>query len=127
MGRVSALLVVFVISMNLGCSDHGSDMPNLGTVHGTVKLDGEPLAGVNVYFKPEVGRTSIATTDAQGAYNAMYLVDEPGVKVGPCVVTVEWGPEEGGAPIPAKYGIRSELTLDVKSGDNVFDVDMTSN
>ena len=126
MGRVTALLLV-CIGLNLGCSDRGADMPKLGTVHGTVKLDGQPLAGVNVYFKPEVGRQSIATTNAEGVYTAMYLVDEPGVKVGPCAATVEWGPEESGSPIPAKYGVRSELTLDVKSGDNVFDIEMSSN
>jgi len=127
MGRVSALLVLLSIGVNLGCSDRGADMPKLGTVHGTVTFDGQTLIGVNVYFKPEVGRPSIGTTDADGVYKAMYLVDEPGVKLGLCTVSVEWGPEEVGTPIPARYGARSELTFDVKSGDNIFDIQMTSN
>jgi hypothetical protein len=127
MRRVIGLLVLFCISVNLGCGDRGADMPKLGTVHGTVTLDGQTLIGVNVYFKPDVGRPSMGTTDAAGVYKAMYLVDEPGVKLGRCTVSVEWGPEEVATPIPAKYGAMSELTIDVKPGDNIFDIQMTSN
>ena len=50
-------------------------MPDLGSVHGTISLDGEPLPGVTIYFKPDVGRQSIAKSDAEGVYEAMYLID----------------------------------------------------
>ncbi len=117
---------VAVLGTSLGCSKHGSDMPDLGTVHGTITLDGKPLAGVSIYFKPDLGRQSIAKSDAEGNYEAFYLIDEKGVKVGPCTATVEWGPDDSGPAIPAKYRSQSELKFDVKSGKNTFNIEMKS-
>ncbi len=116
--------LVFLISNHTGCSQHGSDMPELGQVHGTVTLDGKPLTGVNVLFEPETGRTSRATTKEDGTYEAQYLIDAAGVKLGPNIVRLEWGIDASGPAIPAKYGTKSELTLDVQPGDNVFDIEM---
>ena len=111
---------------SLGCSDSVSDKPVLGSVKGVVTLDGQSLAGVSVYFKPAVGRQSIATTDDQGKYEAMYMIDEAGVKVGECSVTVEWGPDGSGPAIPPKYGASSALKLTVKPGENSYDISLTS-
>ena len=118
--------LVAMLGISAGCSKHGSDMPDLGTVQGTITLDGKPLAGVSIYFKPDIGRQSMAQSDAEGKYEAFYLIDEKGVKLGPCTVNVEWGPEGSGPSIPAKYGSQSELKFDVKSGKNTFDIPMTS-
>ncbi len=127
MDRLASLLFVFTFVLgSIGCSDRGEDMPALGTVHGVVTLDGQPVSGVSIYFKPDVGRQSIATTDESGNYNAMYLVDEDGVKIGPCLATLEWGPEATGPAVPAKYGVNSILKFEVKPGDNVFNIEMTS-
>lgn len=121
------LLLVSLFSMVLpGCSDSAPDKPELGSVKGVVSLDGQPLAGVSIYFKPSVGRQSIATTDDQGNYEAMYMIDEAGVKVGECSVTLEWGPDGSGPAIPPKYGANSELKLTVKQGENTYDIAMTS-
>lgn len=117
----AAMLVV-----GIGCSERAPDMPELGQVHGTVTLDGKPLSGVSILFEPEKGRTSTAKANAEGVYEALYLVDEEGVKLGPCLVRVEWGIDESGPAIPAKYGPKSELKLDVKPGDNPFDIEMKS-
>ena len=120
------ILVNLLSVVLLGCSDSAPDKPELGSVEGVVSLDGQPLSGVSVYFKPTVGRQSIATTDEQGHYEAMYMIDEAGVKVGDCSVMVEWGPDGSGPAIPPKYGASSELKLTVKPGDNVYDITMTS-
>ncbi|MFV1968170.1 MAG: carboxypeptidase regulatory-like domain-containing protein [Pirellulaceae bacterium] len=120
------VVLVTTLGSSIGCSKHGADMPELGTVRGAITLDGKPLDGVSIYFKPDVGRQSIAKADADGNYEAYYLIDEPGVKVGPCSVTVEWAPDDSGPAIPAKYGYKSELTFDVKSGENTFDIEMKS-
>lgn len=101
-------------------------MPELGKVQGTVTLDGKPLPHVSIYFKPEVGRPSHARADDKGFYQAMYLIDTKGVKVGPCTATVEWGIDDSGPAIPPKYGTNSELQFTVKSGTNTFDIDMLS-
>ncbi|QDT83518.1 carboxypeptidase-like regulatory domain-containing protein [Gimesia chilikensis] len=125
--RLSFLLVfVLLISVSAGCSSHGADMPELGQVHGKVTLDGQPLSGVDLLFEPETGRTSRATTQEDGSYSAQYLIDEAGVKVGATVVRLEWGIDASGPKIPAKYGSKSELKLDVQPGDNVFDIEMKS-
>ena len=123
----SAMLLAVPLGLCSGCSDRAADMPELGQVHGTVTLDGKPLSGVSVYFEPEKGRPSIGKANEEGVYEAHYLVDESGVKLGPCIARVEWGLDETGPAIPAKYGTKSELTLEVKPGDNTFDIDMKSN
>jgi hypothetical protein len=59
-------------------------LPTLAEVHGTVTLGGKPLANVQVYFTP-IGvkdeqklrpRDSMATTDAEGKYELLYLPEE---------------------------------------------------
>src|SRR5690606_38219096 len=110
--RTACRLLIAAAAISLtttGCSDRAPDQPELGRVSGTVTLDGIPLSGVSVYCKPEVGRPSIGTADKLGNYEAMYLIDEKGVKVGPNTVTVEWGIDESGPPIPPRYGTKSEL------------------
>jgi len=119
-------LVVGLLLVAVGCSNRASDMPEIGTVHGTVTLDGQPLPNVTVYFKPDVGRQSIAKANDEGYYEAMYLIDEEGVKIGPCTATVEWGIDDSGPAIPAKYGTKTELKFNVDAGSNTFDIDMTS-
>ncbi len=125
MKRTIALMSICLgVSFIAGCGDAPADKPELGNVHGLVLLDGNPLAGVRVYFQPESGRPSIGITDEAGSYEAKYLVNEEGVKTGPCTVSVEWGEDEVGAPIPARYNTKTELKLDVKPGDNTFDIAM---
>ncbi|WP_145306918.1 carboxypeptidase regulatory-like domain-containing protein [Gimesia fumaroli] len=123
---MSVAALAAMVSIVFGCSDRAPDMPELGQVHGTVKLDGKPLSGVSILFEPEKGRTSRAKSNTEGVYEASYLIDETGVKLGPCSVRVEWGIDESGPVIPAKYGSKSELKLDVKPGDNTFDIEMKS-
>lgn len=115
-----------MIGFSIGCSDRAPDMPELGKVHGTITLDGKPLPDISIYFEPEKGRPSTAKANPDGFYEAFYLIDEKGVKVGPCSVRVEWGIDDSGPAIPAKYGTKSELSLNVKSGNNTFDIKMNS-
>jgi hypothetical protein len=76
-------LVICVVAA--GC---GSGGPELGTVTGTVTMDGEPLDGVLVTFVPvEGGRAATATTDASGKYELIYA-SEKGAVVGQHRVSV---------------------------------------
>tara|TARA_R110002095_G_scaffold172509_2_gene149869 strand:+ start:1242 stop:1631 length:390 start_codon:yes stop_codon:yes gene_type:complete len=124
---ISVAAFAAMVFVGVGCSERASDMPEVGQVHGTVTLDGKPLPGVTIYFEPEQGRSSMAKANAEGAYEALYLIDEKGVKIGPCIARVEWGIDETGPAIPARYGSKSELKLEVKPGDNAFDIEMKSN
>lgn len=72
MTRVS-LFVCFVMTLSLvttlaGCG--GSDKPDTVPVSGKVTLDGVPVEGASVMFRPEgSGRPGTAMTDADGAYS----------------------------------------------------------
>lgn len=52
---------IALLSLIAGCGR--GDLPPLGTVSGTVTLDGEPLPGVIISFKPDEGRVAAATTE----------------------------------------------------------------
>lgn len=72
MTRVSESLFVVATCLLLtplvGCS--GSDKPNTVPVSGKVTLDGVPVEGASVMFRPEgPGRPGTAMTDANGVYH----------------------------------------------------------
>jgi hypothetical protein len=130
-----------------GCGPSG-DQPELGTVTGTVTLDGKPLAGVAVVFQPDSGRPARGRTNAEGKYELTYIRQTKGTKVGPN--RVEIAPSEEGEAteesasggeespagslksqadkpvVPARYNMKSELKVDVKSGSNTFDFALES-
>ena len=124
--RVGCALMTFYVCILSGCSNTPSDQPALGQVEGVVTLDGEPLAGVTVYFKPEEGRPSQGVTDLNGRYKAMYRIDLPGVKAGPNKVHLEWGVDASGPAIPPAYGTSSTLTLEVQKGRQQFNIDAST-
>lgn len=110
----------------LGCGG-GADRPPLGYVTGTVTLNGEPLVGVIVLFKPDNGRAATAITDGKGFYNLEYVYGVKGTKVGPSTVSFEWPLGFAGAkPLPEKYTTKSELKEEVKSGRNTYNFDLKS-
>ncbi len=111
----------------VGCAK--SDRPPLGGVHGTVTLDGQPLAGAIVTFEPlEAGRGSIAMTDAQGRYELIYIRNDKGAKVGAHRVQITTSNANAGKPelVPPKYNVQTTLSADVKPGDNEINFALTS-
>jgi hypothetical protein len=118
-----------------GCGGQG-DRPPLGSVSGTVTLDGQPLVGGQVTFAPETGRPSIGRTDSAGRYELFYVLATKGAKVGKHRVFIGWPPADDDAepvakdasrpPLPARYGQQSTLTADVNSGANTFDFALES-
>jgi len=125
--RLALLFVVSAMALGcLGCSSKG-DRPELGRVQGTVTLDGKPLVGVTVGFFPQSGRPATATTDTAGKYDLIYTYGVNGAKLGPHTVSFTWPEgEKGTAPIPPKYGEKSQLKVEVKPGKNTFDFDLKS-
>ena len=107
-----------------GC---GTDGPALGTVSGTVSLDGEPLEGATVIFQPEVGKASFGKSDQEGHYDLRYSKDRKGAVVGHHVVEIRLaGDTTPVEPLPARYNTESELTADIKKGENQKDFPLHS-
>lgn len=130
-GLVGMFLLATAALVSSGCGR--SDLPELGTVEGTVKMDGQPLAGRQVQFVPESGgRPGTGVTDEQGHYELTYTAGVEGTKVGSnrVEITTIW-PEGEPQPgeretIPLRYNSKTELTRDVQPGHNTFDFDLTS-
>ena len=130
--RNGVILLVFGNLLLAGCRGR-NDRPELGLVTGTVTMDGTPLPHVLVSFGPTTGRASTGVTDNQGRYKLDYLFDMPGAKAGSHQVTIttfyedQDGPEALNAKeqIPTKYNSKTTLTVEVKTGTNLIDFDLT--
>jgi hypothetical protein len=111
-----------------GCG--AEDAPELGTVSGTVKLDGKPLPNASVVFDPEQGSISMGRTDDAGHYELRYSFDEMGAVPGKHTVHIGTGDQSAEPParevVPAKYNHLSKLTQEVKPGENTIDFDLKS-
>jgi hypothetical protein len=110
-----------------GCGTSG---PKLGTVVGTVTLDGQPLNEASVEFQPAEGSASYGRTDATGHYELSFGGDNKGAVPGEHTVRITLpsaGDSGTAAPqLPTKYNTDSELTATVKEGANTLDFDLTS-
>ena len=136
--RVVVLLVCGIILCD-GCSSGPDDVPETGTVTGTVTLDGTPLAEALVIFQPESGRTSAGTTDSTGKYELDYTSTLKGAKLGKHTVSIttfkapegnletkEAQKEVPKEKVPAQYNKDTTLTAEVKAGENTIDLDLQS-
>lgn len=118
--RQAVAVVCLALLILSGCGQ--GDRPPLGTVHGTVTLDGRPLAGASLAFQPvELGRASVATTDSDGKYELLYIRQEKGAKVGTHQVRISATNRDKSQLLPPRYNTQSVLRADVKSGDNTID------
>ena len=121
------LLAAMALVLSAGCSR--SDRPPLGTVTGTVTLDGVPLANALVLFTPAgPGRTSLGSTGPDGTYSLTFLRDIMGANLGRHHVRITTATEESGERelLPAKYHAKSTLTADVAIGANTIDFPLTA-
>lgn len=133
--RCGTVTLVVVLLASTGCSSR-TDRPETAEVTGTVTLDGQPLANVLVVFGPEEGRSSFGYTDEEGRYRLVYLPpNDYGAKIGRHKVSITTPVEDESDPayanfvdpIPARYNSRTELTAEVKAGEeNVIDFPLKS-
>ena len=106
---------------------------NLSEVSGTVRLDGEPLNDALVVYSPTSGgTTAYGRTDESGRYRMYFKDDEPGAWLGENRVRISTGDvgATGGAGkperVPDVYNVKSDLTVEVKPGENTFDFELKS-
>lgn len=122
--------LVFALTF-VGCTNGPQDLPDLGTVTGTVTMDGEPLPNASVEFISASGQVASGTTDASGKYELAYVGGSKGAEIGENTVritTVLDAPAPPGYkdPIPAKYNEASELKVTVEAGKNTHDFALES-
>jgi hypothetical protein len=92
-------------------------------------LDGQPLANADVMFQPDgAQRPSTGRTNAEGQYELAYRRGQLGALVGPHTIRISVSKEiVRNPPIIAKeFDTDSKLHEEVKSGDNEFDFDVTT-
>jgi|APSaa5957512622_1039677.scaffolds.fasta_scaffold304604_1 hypothetical protein len=121
-----------------GCSDS-----NFGEVTGTVTIDGKPCpAGIEIMFEPQIegGSVSQGVTGEGGTYEMHYTRDQKGVMVGKSLVRLQIpmgfdpqsgqsmtdGEELGKIVIPPEFGSDSTFEVEVKSGEQVIDIPVTT-
>jgi len=128
---------VLGVVLFVGCGPN-----DIAQVTGKVTLDGEPLGGVEIRFTPTEGEkktSSRAVTEADGTYTLKYTAEVEGALIGNHLVQVvnsidnkEEGKEldkEAEAfrnKLPEKYYKNSDLSAEVKKGENVFNFDLES-
>lgn len=139
-GKQAWCFLLGMICLTLvGCGGAPGDQPDLGTVTGTVTMNGKPLPGVMVVFSPESGRSSMGLTNDAGEYELEYVGDTKGAKVGQHKISIttaqtdsseESGEEESGAPtketIPPTYNTRTTLSEEVKPGENIINFTLST-
>lgn len=149
LSRLFVVAVVPLLLLETGCG--GSDLPELGYVEGTVKMDGKPMANVVLTFQPDKARPAYGKTDENGWYELTYTDGNPGATIGKHNVKISSADGQGdgedesyeegeggdyedgesenasrGEKIPAKYNQMSELIREVTAGDQVIDFDLES-
>lgn len=130
---VSSMAILLLVA---GCQK--TDQPPLGTVHGLVTLDGQPLTNAIVYFSPDGGgRVSQDMTDSKGEFDLVYIGSTLGAKTGPHSVRITTAYDgfdqasgqtvERPEVVPKRYnGTQTELKAEVKPGRNTINFDLKS-
>lgn len=126
--HVCWLSTVVLIS---GCESKPT-LPALGTVKGTVTLNGQPLAQATVGFEHfEDGSICLGATDKSGRYELFTQRADaaPGAALGEHRVRIEKpliSKEGAKEMLPSRYNASTDLTADVKPGENEINFDLTS-
>ncbi|MBA2117509.1 carboxypeptidase-like regulatory domain-containing protein [Bremerella alba] len=125
------LSLLAAIAMVLGCGG-GHNGPPVGSVSGTVTIQGKPAPDVVVEFTPaEGGRGSSGTTDGSGNYELIYSSTQMGAQVGKHEVKVSGNQaldDSNTNLMKPKTSVPKEVSemtreVDVTSGSNTIDLE----
>jgi hypothetical protein len=99
----------------------------LGTVEGTVTLNGEPLAGAKVTFTPDEGRPATGVTNQEGRYRLTTKKANDGAAVGRHRISISLVDDNTKQErIPARFNQQTALEAKVEEGQNVMDFDLNN-
>jgi hypothetical protein len=123
----SASAILFCLALcatAIGCG------PAMGSVSGTVTMDGQPAEAIQVDFQPVAGDVggAMGVTDAQGNYTLYYPGEKTGAPPGEYIVRLTGAERESspGLVVPPKYNVESDLKRTVVAGANDFDFEIES-
>ncbi len=132
---VRTSLMILGTVLLVGCGTSG---PQLGTVDGTVTLNGEPLKEAVVSFRPVAGgRTAEGITNDKGEFVIEFAAGSQGALLGDHEVRVTTFRERVIADngrvedpgvlekVPSKYNDESELIRTVEPGANHFELELS--
>jgi len=130
--RGHLLLIVLICVSTIGCGYGSGD--GIGSVSGTVTLDGEPLSQVMVTFTPSNrGRESYGITSVSGEYQLRYKSRELGARTGEHEVRISpMGVEprepvtNAASSIPTHYYGNDCLIREVNPGSNQINLELSS-
>ena len=115
-----------------GCAEPGGTQREMATVSGKVTLNGEPLDGGRVIFAHVEGPAAAADIQSGGTYTVEVAVGQTEVSIDhraepEQVPGAREGMMMGKSLVPEQYADAntSGLSLDVKSGKNEFNIEMT--
>jgi len=101
--RVIGVVVGFVFLCLAGCGGSTEKVVKLVPVTGLVTLDGKPLPGAAVLFRPQAGTPGdggFGTTDDEGRYSLQHRSQKPGIELGSYTVAFSKVTLQDGSPIP---------------------------
>jgi hypothetical protein len=114
------------ISFHLTTPNAAIEPTNLGTVSGMILLDGNPLPGARLVFQGNSNNQAEAVSDRLGRYSMVFTETRKGASVGNNQVTVSLTDAGGQETIPANFNSQTTLKRFVRSGDNFFNFNLTS-
>lgn len=125
--RLWFTFAVFALLFCSGC-DNG---PPLGSVSGTITYEGNPVDKATITFTHVTeGRSAFARTDADGHYELKYSDGRTGALLGENAISIETGRAgaDGMIPetLPRKYNVESEVTREIKAGEQTLDFALTN-
>lgn len=121
--RLGLCAATIALGLLAGCGD--SSKPELGTVSGTVTLNGRPLEGATVTFQHSQKRFSRGTTDANGRYELNYIRDIQGAAIGKHRVVIRCKGPDRREIVPSRYNEQTRLEAEVKPGHNTLDFNLS--
>jgi hypothetical protein len=128
-GMTLALLAASLLLILVGCNRG----PSVGTIKGTITLDGQPVDGGLIRLVPADGNSQPADCQiAAGAYSITMPVGEKKVEIywtksgAGKVDTASQGSEKVVTMVPPKYNTESTLTVVIEKGEAVKDFELSS-
>ncbi len=93
-------------------------------------IDGLPLEGAIVEFRPDKGQPSTGVTDAQGMYELRFTDGRMGAVIGRHTVRITMANETDESPrarrVPERYNIQTDLRGDILPGPNYWQFELAS-